>query len=452
MEARPSLGEFLAGVSSRTGDPLEGAALAEMSGYSVADARLEGWSDIFAAAAAVPSELDRGSSAPVVRRRHVRRSALARGLTYTLPVLSIWALLPRPISTAEIRFLAVLVVLSWGGSMAATHVIGSVLPGNALRAWRIAGLIATTMVLMTVLSGGYLLLTGVLGLTAVVVGAIQVLYFFCASPLMLREHNLGLGAAAVLGASAGLAATEMTLRPDASAAPESVLVLRAVAAACLVLPAPLLVRQVKRARRELRRPGFGMQVLARDVAAFGAYGLMFGCLVLWIPIVDPSSPASILSLVVIAGISGAEVAVADMRRRTDRLLERVFDPRRFAPRARRRILAAAGMYVVPIGLATFGLALLVTDGPVTAPATLMAGLTVCLMGGIQVLSLIGMSLHGIRQVSLAITLCASMLMVLTPFVTRREDLIVLFLGVLATLAVLLVVQVLRLGGHPINFL
>ena len=79
-------------------------------------------------------------------------------------------------------------------------------------------------------------------------------------------------------------------------------------------------------------------------------------------------------------------------------------------------------YVVPVGLATAGLAVLLTDGPVADPAVVMGAATVFLFGGIQVLSLIGMSLHGIRRVSLAITVCTSMLMVLTPLVASPEDL------------------------------
>ena len=448
---RPPLRAFLADVSNRTGDPLEGAALAEMAGYSVADAKAEGWSDIFAAVTSVPANLERESTSTGLERKHLRRGALMRGLTYTLPVLALWAIFPRPITIPEIRFLALLVVLSWGGSMATSHVVGSWLPGDAVRAWRIAGIVATTAVLIAMASGGYLMSRGLLGPVTVLVGGIQVLYFFCASPLMLREQNPDLGVFAVLGAAAGGGALVMSKQPEpfAHAATQALTLLAAV---CLILPAALMAREGHLAGQQPRRAGYNVHILTRDVVAFGAYGVMFGCLVLWVPIVDPSSPASLLSLVVIAGIAGAEVSVTHMRQRTDQLLARTFDPRRFVPSARRRILAAVSWYVVPVGLATAGLAVLLTDGPAADPAVVMGAATVFLFGGIQVLSLIGMSLHGIRRVSLAITVCTSTLMALTPLVVSQEDLVRLFLGVLSVLAVLLLVLVLRLGSHPINFL
>jgi hypothetical protein len=450
---RPSLREFLAAVSSRTGDPLEGAALAEMSGYSVADAQAEGWSDIFAAARAVPVEIERETVSRRPDREHAGRRALLRGLTYTLPVIALWSIFPWPITSVEVIFLALLVVLSWGGSMASSHVVGSWLPGDGFRAWKIAILVATMAALVAGVAGGVLVHRELIGSTAAVVGAIQVVYFFSASPLMLREHNPGLVVAAVVGATAGAAAL-LASRPEPSpfAQPGVVDSLRMVAGECLVVPALLLVRQCWESSRVSRTPGYTVNIVRRDVVAFGSYGVMFGCLVLWIPIINPSSPASILNLVVIGGIACAEVAVTIMRERSDDLLEQQFDASTFVPRARRLIAGGVAMYVVPVGLATAALALFLSHLSMPTPAMILATLTVIGLGAVQVLSLIGMSLHGIRQVALAITVCSLALIALTPFVDTSVGLIALYLGVLTVLGGTLFIVVMRLGSHPINFI
>ena len=450
---RPSLREFLASVSSRTGDPLEGAALAEMSGYGDVDAQAEGWPDVFAAAREVPVDIERESLSHRPERRHAGRHALLRGLTYTLPVIALWSIFPWPVTPVEVSFLALLVVLSWGGSMASSHVVGAWLPGDAYKGWRIAILVATTATLLTGAAGGVLLRSELIGSTAALVGCIQVVYFFSASPLMLRKHNPGLVIAAVIGATAGASALLASMpEPSPFAQPGIVDGLRMVAGECLVVPALLLVRQCWESSRVSRTPGYTVNIVRRDVVAFGSYGVMFGCLVLWIPIINPSSPAAVLNLVVIGGIACAEVAVTIMRERSDDLLDLQFDASTFVPRARRIIAVGAGMYVVPVGLATAALAMFLSHMTTPSTAMILATLTVIGLGAVQVLSLIAMSLHGIRQVALAITVCSLSLIALTPFVETSVSLIALYLGVLTVLGGTLIIVVMRLGSHPINFI
>ncbi len=450
---RPSLREFLSGVSSRTGEPLEGAALAEMSGYSVADAQAEGWPDIFAAASEVPIAVEHDSLKNRPQRASAGRRALLRGLTYTLPVVALWSIFPWPVTPPEAAFLALLVVMSWGGSMASSHVVGSWLPGDGFRAWKIAILVATAATLLAGAAGGMLVRWQPFGSAAAIVGAIQVVYFFSASPLMLREHNPGLVVAAVVGATAGAGALLASM-PERSpfSQPAAVDSLRMVAAECLVVPALLLGRQCWESSRIPRTPGFAVNIVRRDVAAFGSYGVMFGCLVLWIPIINPSSPAAVLNLVVIGGIAAAEVAVTIMRERSDALLAQPFEATTFAPSARRLITRGIAMYVVPVGLATVALAAFLSHMSTPSRAMILATLTVILLGGVQVLCLIGMSLHGIRPVALAISTCSLALMAMTPFVDSSFGLIALYLGVLTVLGATLLITVMRLGTHPINFI
>lgn len=452
-DPRPPLRDFLTTFGSRTGEPLEAAALAEMSGYSVDDARAEGWPDLFAAAADHRLQVDRDAWSDQPAPGHPFARAFLRGLTYTAPVLALWAIFPRPITSGEIRFLALLVVLSWGGSMASSHVVGSWLPGDESRGWRIAIAVVGTAVLVTGVAGGVLLTLGEIGQLAALVGVIQVLYFFSASPLMLRARNPGMGVVALVGAAAGVGSLLASLpEPSAFSNPDAAANLRVVAAVCLVLPALLLLVQARRSMRATPIPGYAVIPERRDVAAFGAYGVMFGCLVLWVPIVYPSSPASILNLVVIGGIAVAEVAVTLMRERAHRLLLQPFDAQHFAPSARRLILAAACCYVLPVAIGTTALVVVLTGAALPSTGLILAGLTVLNLGAIQVLSLIGMSLHGIRPVAAAISVCSAALLVGTPLVEGSLNQIELYLGVLTVLGVLLLAVVMRLGGHPINFL
>ncbi|HYO19078.1 MAG TPA: hypothetical protein VES02_10505 [Dermatophilaceae bacterium] len=451
---RPTLREFLAGFTSRTGDPLEGAALAEMSGYTVADAREQGWPDIFAAARAVPVDVEAEPWSHGPGRRHPGSRALLRGLTYTLPVVALWAIFPWPVTRTEIGFLALLVVLSWGGSMASSHVVGAWLPGDARKGWRIAIAVVMTATLLTAVASGVMVRQGLLTSVVAVVGCVQVIYFFSASPLMLREHNPGLVVAAVVGATAGAAALLASLpEPSPLAHPEAVDVLRMVAGECLVVPAMLLVRQAWESSRVPGTPGYSVHIVRRDVVAFGAYGVMFGCLVLWIPVVRPSAPASILNLVIVGGIALAEVAVTILRERSDALLARPFDAGTFARNARRLIVSGVFMYVVPVALVTATLAVVLSHGSNVPPAAaVMAALTVICLGAVQVLSLIGMTLYGIRQVAMAISVGTLALMGMTPFMSTSIELSALYLAVLVALGAVLLAVVMRVGSHPINFL
>ena len=450
---RPTLREFLAGFSSRTGDPLEGAALAEMSGYTVADAKEEGWPDIFVAARAVPVEVEMEPWSHGPGRRHPGSRALLRGLTYTLPVVALWSIFPWPVTQFEIAFLGLLVALSWGGSMASSHIVGAWLPGDARRAWRIAIAVVTAATVLTAVTGGVMVRQELITGAVAIVGIVQVIYFFSASPLMLREHNPGLAVAALVGATAGAAALLASLpQPNPFAYASAVDGLRMVAGECLVVPALLLVRQAWEASRVPSTPGYSVHIVRRDVVAFGAYGVMFAFLVLWIPIVNPSSPAGILNLVIIGGIALAEVAVTIMRERSDALLARPFDSSTFARQARRLIVLGVVTYVVPVALATAALAAFLSNGSTPARAVILAALTVVCLGAVQVLSLIGMTLYGIRQVALAISLGSLALIATTPFMTTSFELNSLYLAVLVALASVLVVVVMRVGSHPINFL
>ncbi|HYO18740.1 MAG TPA: hypothetical protein VES02_08770, partial [Dermatophilaceae bacterium] len=214
----------------------------------------------------------------------------------------------------------------------------------------------------------------------------------------------------------------------------------------------LLVRQCWESSRVPRIPGYSVNIVRRDVAAFGTYGVMFGCLVLWIPVINPSSPAAVLNLVIIGGIAGAEVAVTIMRQRSDELLAGHFDAPTFAPRGRSLVAGGIAMYVVPVGLATAALATVLSPLSMPEPAMIMAALTVTCLGAAQVLCLIGMSLHGIRQVAFSMSVCALALIAMTPLAQSPESMIALYLGVLMVLIGALLVVVLRLGSHPINFL
>lgn len=450
---RSTLGEFLAGFSSRTGDSLEAAALAEMSGYTVADAQEEGWPDIFAAARAVPVEVEMEPWSQGPGRRHPGSRALLRGLTYTLPVVALWSIFPWPITRLEIAFLGLLVALSWGGSMASSHIVGAWLPGDGRRAWRIAIAVVTAASVLTAVTGGVMVRQELITSAVAIVGIVQVVYFFSASPLMLREHNPGLVVAALVGATAGVGAILASLpEPSPLAFPGAVDGLRLVAGECLVVPALLLVRQAWEASRVPSTPGYSVHIVRRDVVAFGAYGVMFACLVLWIPIVNPSSPASILNLVIIGGIALAEVAVTIMRERSDALLARPFDASTFAHQARRLIVMGVVMYVVPVALATAAFAMVLSRGSAPAGAVILAGLTVVCLGAVQVLSLIGMTLYGIRQVALAISVGSMTLIATTPLMTSSISLNAVYLAVLVALACVLFGVVMRVGSHPINFL
>ncbi len=450
LEERLSLGEFLEAVRSRTGDHYEACALAEMAGYSVEDAQEEGWSDIFVAGRRTPVVLEVDPPAPrSVRGDELSRSFL-RGLTYTAPVLAMWSILPHPMANPEMLFLGLAVVLSWGGSMASNHVVGEWMWSDRSIAWKLALRIATAAFLIAVLTGVVLAREDGIGDQAAVVGAIQVLYFFSASPLMLRKSNTPLAVISLVGATAGglilLADSQLVSGLAQPWFPE---VLPLVAVACLVAPSALLVRQALMARAT--PTGRRALPVRRDTVAFGAYGVMFGCLILWAPIVAPGSLLTVLSVVVIGGIAFAEVAVTRIHQRNDDLLDARFDPTAFARRARRIVLTGAAVYVVPVGLMTAALAGAVVGFTMPDVSTALPALAVMGLGAVQVLSLIGMSLHGIRQVAAAISVCAVVLLTLTPTALAGSvSVVMLYFIVVSMLALVLAVLVLRLASHPIN--
>lgn len=450
-QARPSLHSFLVGTPSRTGDPYEVAAMAEMSGYSVEDAVTEGWPDIFAAAQSLPvvrGDAD-GDGAPS-RRSLSLGSAFLRGLIYTAPVLTMWSIFPTPVTPMEIRYIALLVVLSWGGSMMSNYVVGEWLWTDRKVGWKLALTVAVAAIVVACALGWSLTQLGVIGAAVAAVGAIQVAYFFCASPLMLRKRYVALGFFAVLGATAGVTsmATELTRSPRLLAL-DSTVNLSAIAVACLLAPAVLLVRQTIVAVR-WDDPGRSASPSRPQAVAFGSYGLMFGCLVLWGPVVAPSSLTTVLMVVIVAGIGFAEVVVAWIRNRADALLGLNFETQSFTHAARSVLVTGVAMYVVPVAVATVVLAGFVTGFAAPTLSVLMSVVTVVGLAAVQVLSLIGMAMHAIRGVAVAITAGGGALVLVTPFLTGPVTYVAAFLCVVSALSAILFLISLERVAAPIN--
>lgn len=454
-QERPSLHSFLVGTPSRTGDPYEVAAMAEMSGYSVEDAVREGWPDIFAAAQSLPAVRGDADGAGAGAGERSRRplslgGALVRGLIYTAPVLTMWSIFPRSVTPMEIRYIALLVVLSWGGSMMSNYVVGEWLWTDRKVAWKLALTVAAAAVVVACVLGWSLTQLGVIGANVAAVGAIQVAYFFCASPLMLRQRYVALGFFAVLGAAAGVTsiAAELTRSPLLVAL-DSRLNLSLIAVACLLAPAVLLVRQTLVAAR-WSEPTRSASLSRPLTVAFGTYGLMFGCLVLWGPVVAPSSLTTVLMIVIVAGIGFAEVVVAWIRNRTDALLGLSFETQSFASAARSVLVTGVAMYVVPVALATLVLAGFVTGFAAPTLSGLMSVVTVVGLAAVQVLSLIGMAMHAIRGVAMAIAAGGGGLVLVTPFLTGPLTYVAAFLCVVCALSAILFLISLDRVADPMN--
>jgi hypothetical protein len=445
---RPSLREFLASTPIRTGERLEAAALAEMAGYTVADAQADGWPDVLRASLVSPITVDRVGEPEGTRQQHPGLRAFGRGLVYTAPVLALAGLFPPALNRPELWFLAVVVVLSWGGSMACNHVVGTWCWGDPAVAWRRAVVVAACAVAATVGVSWWLLRGGWITPPVALVGIVQAAYFFTAGPLLLRPERWGMAVIAGVGAAAGLplvlARVSVVDLPG-----EAVAMARAVAAASLVAPAVLLVRHAARSRRS--GTGRAVAVVHRDTVAFGAYGASFGCLVLWAPVVVPGSALTMLMLVVVAGICFAELTVALVHQRAGRLLDRDYAPATFPRRARRIVVGGAVAYTVPLG-AILLVVVRVGEAGGWAPVPIGAVFAVWLLGLVQMLSLIGMSVHGIRPVSRAVTCGAVGLLAATAALDGAEMLVLAFGLALGVIAAWLLGCVLRLCVHPINLL
>ncbi len=447
---RPSLREFLEATTIRTGERLELTALAEMSGYTGRDAQAAGWPDLFRASAAVPVVVDSSGGLQQDRPRLPGLRAFGQGLLYMAPVLALWSLFPALVTAAEVRFLALVVVVSWGGTMASNHVVGTWLWGDVAVAWRIAVAVAAVATTAVALLSMVLLGQGTISAQVAGVAVLQVVYFFSAGPLMLRKERLAIALACILGATAGLAVLiGDEAGPLRSGGPDVERFLQGIAAACLIAPSLLLVRQAARSRRAA--PGRPVVVVRRDTVAFAAYGTCFGCLVLWGPVVMPGSTLTMLLFVVVAGIAFAEMAVALVSERAERLLALPYDPRSFPRRARWIVLSGSIAYAVPIGV---GLALALDLAPTPGGPLLqaLAVAAVCAVGTVQMLALIGMSLHGIRPVALGIAACTVLLLAVTWLLHGPVPWLLGYVGVLGVLCVWLLVSVMRLCAHPINFL
>lgn len=452
VQSRESLHGFLAGARSRTGDALEPAALAEMAGYTALDARAEGWPDIFQLSASVPLRTDESADRDAEDlERTSAWAAFLRGLTYVAPVVAIWSLFPSPIAAGEVTFLALAVGLSWGGSMASSTVVGAWLPCDAARAWRIALRTAVLATGIAAAAGLVLASRGSIGMQAAVVGILQVVYFFSASPMMLSRRRALLGVIACTGAIAGAISLLDPAWADQQwlAGLTGQQLLHEVAAGCLVLPAFVLVGQVVDTRGAERGPA--AVVDSRDVLAFGAYGISFALLILWGPVVLPGSALTMLTLVIVAGIPFAEVAVTLVRRQADALLDRGYDGDSFARRARTLVLTGCAAYVVPVGLGVL-VAVSLVGGSEPVSVRVMAVLAVVGLGTAQMLSLIGMSVHAIRSCAAAITTCAASLLIATILLDGTRDLLTAYLTSLAVLCVWLLVIVMRVSAHPFNLL
>jgi hypothetical protein len=199
-------------------------------------------------------------------------------------------------------------------------------------------------------------------------------------------------------------------------------------------------------------PAYRVDAMFRDTLSFGAYGTMFGCLVLWGPLVAPDSSATLLSFVIVGGIAFAEVAVARVRQRADRLLAEPFAPAAFVARARLIVMAGVLWYVVPITVATLLAAAWMVLGAGTDVGLALAIPAVICLGAAQVISLIGMALNGIRQVAVVITACTLGLLTMTPAADVAIDQISLYLATMVVLDLALLAVALRLAHHPINHL
>lgn len=445
---RPSLRTFLVHTDSRTGERFEAAALAEMAGYTVADAQAAGSPDIFTAALSTPMRLDQRMPKGTLDTSSGLR-AFARGLAYTAPVLAIWALFPSPITQVEVKYLALAVVLSWGGSMAVNHIVGTWIHGDPRAGWRFAAFAAVAATAIAILVGEALVRLEWIGRQTAVIAVLQVVYFFSASPLMLRRGRVVLGLLATIGAFAGLL---LLLEPW----PEVVWqwsgahpTLQLTAAACLAAPGVILIRQAAAVRHSKVTPR--SDVVGRDVVAFGAYGAFFGCLILWGPVVVPGSAVTMLSLVVVAGIAFAEMSVALVRQRLDRLLNRAYDPATFPRRARWIVLSGAAAYVLPAGLGVM-VAFMVAGDNEPLVVRGLSVIAVIGLGAVQVFSLLGMSLHGIRWVSAALTTCGLALLLTTPHLHDAPSLVLGYVIVVVILWIWLMVTVTRLSVHPINLI
>jgi hypothetical protein len=185
--------------------------------------------------------------------------------------------------------------------------------------------------------------------------------------------------------------------------------------------------------------------------AFAVYGASFACLVLWGPVVMPGSVLTLLMLVVVAGIAIAELAVSEVHERAARLLDEPYVPNRFARRARWIVVSGTLAYLAPVSAAVLVGSQLVAgaDGWVARAPAVAA---VCTLGLVQMLSLIGMALHGIRTVAVAIGSCSAGILMETWLVDGSAERLLAYGLALGLAAVWLLVAVMRLCIHPINLL
>lgn len=433
---------FLEVTECRTGEPLELAAMAELAGYSDRDAIEAGWPSILDAALATQVKTPAaGGRDPFLDLETIQR-AFIRGLTYTGPVVAMWALFPTSIDRTVMSYLASIVILSWGGSLALTYVTGMTVLANEQAAWRRAALFATLATVLAASIGAGLYVADVISLRVALVGLLQTVYFFCASPLMLRTQYRFLATTAVLGAGAG-AFSLFTSSPSLAGAA------RVVTAACLAAPA-FKLRSLAVTPGEVQeqhvRPDY------RDVLSYALYGIAFGLLVLWPSVANATSPTARISLIIICGLAISETAVAYARRRGAKLLAISYHAPSFVSGTRRVISRALALYLIPVALSITFICFRMAQGGQDAHLVVPAGVTVMGLGTVQILSLLCLALHGIRLAAGTLSLFVIVLLSTTPLANEGPSRTALYLAIICGLMISLTMAVRLLSQRPVNYL
>lgn len=433
---------FLEVTECRSGEPLELAAMAELAGYSDGDALQAGWPSILAAAQATDVKTpDSGGRDPFLDLETIQR-AFIRGLTYTGPVVAMWALFPKSIDRTVMTYLAAIVILSWGGSLALTYVTGMTVLANEQAAWRRAALFATLATVMVATIGAGLYVADIITVRVALVGFLQALYFFCASPLMLRSKYAFLATTAVLGAAAGAFSLFSSSPGWAGAA-------RVVTAACLAAPAFEL-------RRLAVTPGEvteqNVRPDHRDVLSYALYGIAFGLLVLWPSVANATSPTARISLIIICGLAISETAVAYARRRGAKLLAVSYHAPSFVTGTRRVIWRALALYLVPVALSILLICTRMAQTGTELQVVIPAGVTVLGLGAVQILSLLCLALHGIRMAAGTLSFFVVVLLGATPLASVGPSRTALYLAIICGLVISLTLAVRLLSQRPVNYL
>lgn len=381
---RATLKDLGAEYKDGSAHSLEVVARAEADGYSDADARREGWDDLFAYAAWTagfvrsprgphtdgafpesqsdsrpePSAGAVEASAPDVKRGSLVWVAILRGLLFALPGLSLSTLLPTNTSTAVTAVLLVGLVVPWGVGQGLAYF------AYTLQAQRLGSEKRPLLVILLATAGVCALLDFALiavtgnGLLAALV-AVQTLYLVSATIALVRGAGVYLLAALVPSAFSGL----MRLSGGLENGPSTwQLVTVAISfAACWAIAVascvPLQSRSVET-----------QSVRFRSVMTFTCYGWLVALTVVWLPMsfVGVSTFVALLALTLSMG--AAEAAMIVYRKRGRRWLEQASTTFEFEGLARRglvRLMAVYGGVLAVLLLVASAIELAALGGPVS---------------------------------------------------------------------------------------